>query len=490
MRIPGILIVLVLAIAPRLSATKTPITTTLSSTLNPSAYGQVVSFSAVVTSQLGAPPDGELVTLQQGPKILGTAPLSGGTAIFMIPVLPRGVDDIDAIYPGDSNFARSVSNVVAQTVNKATTSTTLASSENPSNAGQLVTFTATVAPQYSGTATGTVTFNSGNTKLGSATLSGGVAWIRSSTLAVGSDTVTAVYNGNSLFLGSNTGLTQTVGGGTYVQSSMTWDGMTRYYQVFVPTVMPPTSPAMVIMLHGTRSTPTFDPTAVTSLEWGWESIADKNSFIVVQPASTWNPQTEQWNWNAYFMDAAFPVQACGAKDCPDDSGFLRQLIINLTAQYNVNPNMVFVTGMSSGGQMSERVGVEISDLVAAISPSSGQMEGQHSPPPPLLAPDNAVAPISVQEWHGFPDTVLPECNYGTTLYSGVTDTLDTVDNTFNYWVQQNSCKTLQTAQPLCLNGEPNNANDAPISGVAGTTGNTGTNCSPIISKCSLFGNQM
>ena len=90
MKFSGILIVLVLATASRLSATVTPTTTKLSSSLNPSIYGQVVSFSAVVTSHLGAPPDGEVVTLEQGAKILGTAALSGGTAIFMIPTLLMG----------------------------------------------------------------------------------------------------------------------------------------------------------------------------------------------------------------------------------------------------------------------------------------------------------------------------------------------------------------------------------------------------------------
>jgi poly(3-hydroxybutyrate) depolymerase len=116
--------------------------------------------------------------------------------------------------------------------------------------------------------------------------------------------------------------------------------------------------------------------------------------------------------------------------------------------------------------MSERAGVELSDLVAAIAPASGQMEGQQSAPPPVEAPGNALAPISVQEWHGTADTELPPCNYGTTLYSGVTYYLDTVDDTFNYWVSQNQCATLQTTQTLCTDGEA----------TSGMTGNVATGC--------------
>ena len=158
------------------------------------------------------------------------------------------------------------------------------------------------------------------------------------------------------------------------------------------------------------------------------------------------------------MDAAFPAPA------PDDSGFLRQLIVNLTAQYNVNPNQVYVAGFSSGAQMTERVGVEISDLVAAIIPASGQLVGQQVPPP--LLPGAALAPIAVQEWHGTLDENLWPCSNGTTKYSGVTFTLDTVDDTFNYWAQQNACTALQTTQTLCTNG----------AATPGLAGNLATSC--------------
>ena len=469
MKVAAILAVVTLATVSSLGAVGTPTTTTLSSSLNPSAYGQPVTFTAVVSSPLGPPPDGEIVTFQQGSKVLGTAPLSSGVAALTLSTLAVSVNDkVKAIYPGDSNFAGSTSNIVSQVVTQATTTTTVASSENPSNAGQSVTFTATVVPEYSGTVTGTVTFTNGGSKLGSGTLSGGVATYTTAKLSAGSDTISAVYNGSLSFSSSSSALTQTVGSGTYVQGSLTWDGIARYYQVFAPTVLPP-NPPMLIMLHGTRYSGSFNPVAITSIEWNWESVANLYGFIVVQPASTWDPQTRQWNWNGYFMDAAFPAPP------PDDSGFLRQLIVNLSAQYNVDPNNIFVTGMSSGAQMTERVGVEISDLVAAIAPASGQLVAQNPPPPQLPGP--ALAPISVQEWHGTLDHNLWPCNYGTTRYSGVTFTLDTVDDTFNYWVQQNACSTLQTTATLCLNGQPNNANDAPTPGIPGSTGNIATGCS-------------
>lgn len=445
-----------------MSASVTKTSTMLSSLLNPATYGQTVTLSAVVTSKLGAPPNGEAVAFMQGKTVLGTGALSGGTASFATSTLAGGSARVTAVYAGDANFGGSTSNAVKQVVIPATTTTTLTSSRNPSNVGQSVTLTASVASsEFRGRVPGYVTFYTGSTTLGTVALSGGVANYTTAGLAVGTDVITAdYYKGSTSFTSSTSpALSQTVGAGTFTNSTMTWDGVPRYYGVFLPTA-PASNPAMLLMLHGTWYTPDggADSTGawdVTGRNWGWQKFANQYGFILVQPASTWDATSQRWNWNAYFMDGAFPVSESGtctappATGCPDDAGFLRQLIVNLTTEYNVNPNVIYVTGFSSGAQMAERVGVEISDLVAAIAPVSGQMEGQQTPPPPVLVPGNALGPISVQEWQGTADDVLWPCGYGTTTYNGVTFTLDTVDDTFNYWVRQDSCTSLATTETLC-----------------------------------------
>jgi Bacterial Ig-like domain (group 3) len=114
------------------------------------------------------------------------------------------------VYGGDSNFGGSTSKAVKQVVNKATTRITLTSSQNPSSAGQSVTFTAKVTPQFSGTVTGSVTFYDGMTALKTAYLSGDVAKFTTSTLTAGSHTITATYNGSANFNSSSASLTQKV----------------------------------------------------------------------------------------------------------------------------------------------------------------------------------------------------------------------------------------------------------------------------------------
>src|SRR5277367_4618899 len=152
MKFSSILTVLLLATTSSLNAgTGAATTTTISSSLNPSTYGQAVTFTATVTSSQGAPPNGEVVTFMQGKNVLGTGALSGGSATFTTSTLAGGTDEVKAVYGGDSTFAGSTSKAVSQVVNKEATTTTLASSENPANSGQSVTFTATVAPVSSGT---------------------------------------------------------------------------------------------------------------------------------------------------------------------------------------------------------------------------------------------------------------------------------------------------------------------------------------------------
>jgi hypothetical protein len=82
------------------------------------------------------------------------------------------------------------------------TTTTVASSLNPSTFGQSVTLTATVKPTTTGTPTGTVTFKDGTKVLGTGTLGAGVANFTTKSLAVGAHSIAAGYSGSGNFSGS------------------------------------------------------------------------------------------------------------------------------------------------------------------------------------------------------------------------------------------------------------------------------------------------
>jgi uncharacterized repeat protein (TIGR03803 family) len=99
-----------------LSTAKIATTTTLISSLNPSISGQPVTFTAVVSSNAGAPPNGEIVSFMKGTTILGTGKLKNGSAVFKTSALPLGTTFIHAVYGTDAYFTKSASTVVRQVV--------------------------------------------------------------------------------------------------------------------------------------------------------------------------------------------------------------------------------------------------------------------------------------------------------------------------------------------------------------------------------------
>ena len=117
-------------------------TTTVTSSVNPSTFGQSVTLTATVAPATAT----GTITFKDGATTLGSSALAGGMATFGTAVLSVAAHSITAVYGGDTNDAASTSVALTQTVNQGATTTALMSSLNPSTFGQNVTLTATVAP--------------------------------------------------------------------------------------------------------------------------------------------------------------------------------------------------------------------------------------------------------------------------------------------------------------------------------------------------------
>ncbi|MCB0152627.1 MAG: Ig-like domain repeat protein, partial [Caldilineaceae bacterium] len=203
--------------------TRAATSTALTGAPNPSVLGQPVTFTATVTvTAPGAGLPTGSVTFKDGTTTLGTELLDAtGVATYTnssLDVFGGGSDDahpITAEYGGDGSFVGSTSETLNQVVNKATTTTALASSLNPSTYGNSVTFTATVSVQAPGATSMTgedVTFRDGAATLGTGTLNAsGIATVTTSLLSGGVHSVTAEYGGRPNITGSvSSGLAQTV----------------------------------------------------------------------------------------------------------------------------------------------------------------------------------------------------------------------------------------------------------------------------------------
>jgi hypothetical protein len=185
------------------TVTKANTTITLMSSTNPSVSGQSITLTAIVSALRGlapTPAEGSnasntatrvaqttnttfrlylpivmrpspgrggptgTITFKEGTTTLGTATLNGGVATLDISTLAVGSHSITAEYSGDGNHNASTSSALPQTVDKATTTTTLAShTPDPSVVGEAVTvnFNVTVNSPGSGTPTGNVMVSDG-----------------------------------------------------------------------------------------------------------------------------------------------------------------------------------------------------------------------------------------------------------------------------------------------------------------------------------------
>jgi polyhydroxybutyrate depolymerase len=125
-------------------------------------------------------------------------------------------------------------------------------------------------------------------------------------------------------------------------------GRERCYLLYLPAGLDSTRPVpVVVSLHG------FASNAMSQeLLAQWNGIADEEGFAVVYPEGTSFPL--RWNSGG----ALFSREV-------DDVRFLRDVVTDLANVVAVDPARIYVTGMSNGGAMANRIACEAADIVAA-----------------------------------------------------------------------------------------------------------------------------
>jgi hypothetical protein len=165
----------------------------LTSSINPSLFGQAVTLTAIVSGTTGTTPTGT-VTFASGATELGTVSLNDGSATLTYSALSAGLNDITATYSGDSHFNPTTS-AFSQKVRPTTTTIELISSPNPAALNQPITYTATVLSKNGGAVSGNVIFKD-NDKITTVLVTGGVAKLTETYPSSDAHLVTATYSGD------------------------------------------------------------------------------------------------------------------------------------------------------------------------------------------------------------------------------------------------------------------------------------------------------
>ncbi len=224
-----------------------------------------------------------------------------------------------------------------------------------------------------------------------------------------------------------------------------WDGLTRYYNLYVPDKLA-ASPVLWIMLHPTINYPNIPPPYDQD---PLIALANENGFIVLWPISSYN--SDMWYWDAYFLDYSF-------SDDPDDSGYIRSLILKFESLYPISN--VYVTGMSSGAFMAHRVAIDSADLVSAIGAASGQLYAEDS----VNTIPLPVQPVSVLMLNGDEDDRVGYC--GSAHQWGNSDS-PASDVTLDYWADV--AGYTGTLPQLCTDGQPTSGVDGALIQSSGVT---------------------
>jgi len=213
------------------------------------------------------------------------------------------------------------------------------------------------------------------------------------------------------------------GGRSQVSSQrrfLTVNGSIRCYRLHLPVgYHPDIALPLVINLHGMGS----DAREQARLS-GMSRQADAGGFIVVYPEARGSPPC----WR---------IRAPGA-DMPDLT-FMRDLLTHLCGQLCIDPHRIYVTGLSNGAGMANRMACAMADTIAAAGLVSGAYPRWNGCKP--------SRPVPMIVFHGTSDDNVP--------YEGLGQALPNIRSWAAAWAVRCGCHPQPpiTFQQGCVTGE-------------------------------------
>ncbi|MFC5461737.1 alpha/beta hydrolase family esterase [Massilia niabensis] len=189
----------------------------------------------------------------------------------------------------------------------------------------------------------------------------------------------------------------------------------RRYLIAVPARPGPGKRALVVVLHGAFLSAeqvlglAFPPSPLSL----WLDIAEREQLVVVAP------DAGKGGWNDCFASAARVARK-------NDVAFIEAVIDRAIAEHEVDPQRVYLIGMSRGGHMAYRLAIEIPHRLAAFSTVLANM------PPPGRARMPVVA-LPVLVFGATADPLMPY-HGGKYLYVlGFLDRVSSIEESVKVW---------------------------------------------------------
>ena len=209
----------------------------------------------------------------------------------------------------------------------------------------------------------------------------------------------------------------------------------RAYSKFVPSSYSKNSSVpLVVLLHGYGSTGAQQESYMK-----FESVAEKNKFILVYPDGTIDSSGRRF-WNA--TDAC-----CDFFSAVADDVYLLSILKEMESNYSIDAKRIYFVGHSNGGFMSYRMACKNPDRIAAIASLAGASF--------FKATDcGAKNSVSVLQVHGTKDETI--------LYEGGQILGNSYPSAFasaSQWATVNQCTQNAVSRSTKLDLEGNIAGD-------------------------------
>jgi polyhydroxybutyrate depolymerase len=362
--------------------------------IGPTVSGTVVSYS--VSPAL---PAGLTFNTANG-QIAGTPSVVAATASYIIAAQNGG---------GSASFTLSITvNSAAQSSLQPTTGTTIGVAQSINVFFALRDSAAAAFPRYIDPTL--IGWSTSNPTVASISVSGVVTG-----LSEGTSTITAQYQTFS------TPLTVQVSGVLLTRNVTVAGQGTRRYSIYVPAFGNDNAPhAALVSMHGGGGTAMIQ--AATSQ---LSKFAQQQRFYVA------------------FLEGTGVIQTFNAGSCcgsaqtqnVDDVLYVRTVLDDLQANFNVDAARLYATGFSNGAMMSHRLACALSDRIAAIAAIGGG-SGQFDRGRTQYYACNPARPIPVLQIHAANDRNYP-------IAGGVGDGLSAtdfypIDATVADWLARNN----------------------------------------------------
>ena len=152
-----------------------------------------------------------------------------------------------------------------------------------------------------------------------------------------------------------------------------------------------------------------------------DDAAEQLGFIVAYPQGIVDHKSG-FRWSFPYRQ-----EPSGAQQ-PDDVGFIRKVVRTTQSYLRVDRKRIYATGFSSGGKITQVLGVECADVFAAVAPVAGGIGGLHplTGQPAVLSPPQQNMPVLFL--FGRKDDKFPATPYALSA-----------DQVAMFWVKGNHC---------------------------------------------------